>query len=813
MAWTKTNFYMFEMVRRLAKSIFTEGHYIALNVVALSFSVAVALFLFFYVDFESNYDSFHPEPERVYRAESRLWQAGALSDNWATTSYGHAPALARHIPQIESYVRVTAQDREQVVSWGDKSYPERRYCYTEPEFFKIFNYPIVEGDRLAPLDRPQTVVISQSAAKRYFGNEEPLGKTLKFRNQRAEQNFEVTAVMADMPGNSNLNYDFLLSYASIPAAMRDVWYIHGVYTYLKLRPDADPRGVEELFAGFSDQYRTKALEHKDWRVELVPLREIHLNAAKPYEKEVKGSRPMLVILSIMAFALLVVAWVNFLGVAVARSLEQAQRTVLSRIYGASGGSIVRGYMLRAAAINFVSMLLAVGMLFGLILFLRAEISLQFGLVELLSVRLLLMILAIMIVGTLVVGLYPALVVVRVKLVQIMRGRFTSSPVAVRMRRVLVVVQFAASFVLVAGTLVVFNQLSFMRDQPLGLAVDNRLVVKYPAYIDGMQGRIDGFRERIKAQSTVDEVSVSGAIPGIEVANYFSLRPFGAEASQGKLVQMLVADFNYTGLYDMQMVAGRRFDAAHASTDSMKIIINEAALPLLGFDNAAQAVGQQLTLEVVRDPLQVVGVARDFHQLSPREPYRATAILLPERLPMVAVPYISIQIADGASRDQALADVRAAYDEFFPLSPIDYFFLDDFYDSQYRADRNFGVIFGFSSILALVVACVGLWVVAVFSMRHRGREIALRKIYGGSRGGLFALMMREFALLTLVAGVLGSVAASFLLSVWLSGYALSVGVSWWVYPLALVCVMGFGLAAVAGRVAAACRVEPAAIFRG
>ena len=273
-----------------------------------------------YVRFELSFDSFH-DGDRIYRVESRLYEGATLTDNWATTSFGHAPAMYREIPGIEQYVRVTAQDRGQEVTFGDRQFIEEQYCYTEPAFFDLFNFPILKGEKGGQLVRPNTMVITESAARRYFAGGDPIGKVLTFRTSSSEQHFEVTGVIADMPYNSHLHYDFLLSYSTIPEARRDIWYIHGVYTYVRLEPGKKPGDIEVAFHSISEKYKTAALKHKDWRVELVRLRDIHLTPRKSYEKEAKGSRMAARILSVMVVALLLIGWVNALNLTVARYLE------------------------------------------------------------------------------------------------------------------------------------------------------------------------------------------------------------------------------------------------------------------------------------------------------------------------------------------------------------------------------------------------------------------------------------------------------------------------------------------------------------
>ena len=348
-----------EYFSQIIKSQRAKKSLSALNVFGLSVCIGAALLILFYVRFELSFDSFH-NGDRIYRVESRLYEGNELTDNWATTTFGHSPVMSREIPGIEQYVRVTAQDREQEVTYNDRQFIEERYCYTEPSFFDLFNFPVIKGEKEGQLVRPNTVVITESAAHRYFMNSNPIGKILTFKTPSSEQHFEVTGVIADMPYNSHLRYDFLLSYSSIPEARRDIWYIHGVYTYIRLEPGKNPHDIEKAFRPISQKYKTAALKHKDWRIELIPLKDIHLTPRKSYEKEKKGSKTAIHILSFMAVSLLLIGWVNALNLTIARYLERGREFGLRKVFGASRRQIITQGLLESGLFNLLALIVAFG---------------------------------------------------------------------------------------------------------------------------------------------------------------------------------------------------------------------------------------------------------------------------------------------------------------------------------------------------------------------------------------------------------------------------------------------------------------------
>ena len=432
-----------------------------INITGLSVCIATALLIILYVWSELSYDSFH-NTERVYRVESRLYEGKTLTDNWATTAYGHAPAMAREIAGIEKYVRVTAQDREQVVNYFDRRFAEEHYCYTEPAFFEIFNFPIAKGEKTGQLVRPNTVVLTESAASRYFGEEDPIGKILTFSTSSSQQNFEVTGIIADMPVRSHLRYDFLLSYNTIPKERQDIWYIHGVYTYVRLMPGKTPGEIEQAFRDISDKYKTDALKHKTWAVELIPLKDIHLTPQKAYEKEVKGSRTAVLILFVMSAILLLIGWANALNLTVARFLERGREFGLRKAFGASRRQIIIQGLLESGFMNLLATLIAFGWLELLLPLVYRWAGQSFGTDILMQPAFWGIVAGVVIIGTLVVGLYPSWLMVTIRPSEIMRGKLLHGKRGNRIRKALIVVQFLASFVLIAGTFTVFQQVRYIQ---------------------------------------------------------------------------------------------------------------------------------------------------------------------------------------------------------------------------------------------------------------------------------------------------------------------------------------------------------------
>ncbi|MCE8612433.1 ABC transporter permease [Bacteroides hominis] len=780
-----------------------------INITGLSVCIAAALLIMLYVWSELSYDSFH-DTDRVYRVESRLYEGEMLTDNWATTAYGHAPAMNREIAGIEKYVRVTAQDREQVVNYFDRRFAEEHYCYTEPAFFEIFNFPIVKGEKTGQLVRPNTVVLTESAASRYFGEEDPIGKILTFSTSSLQQNFEVTGIIADMPVRSHLHYDFLLSYNTIPKERQDIWYIHGVYTYVRLMPGKTPGEIEQAFRDISDKYKTDALKHKTWAVELIPLKDIHLTPQKAYEKEVKGSRTAVLILFVMSAILLLIGWANALNLTVARFLERGREFGLRKAFGASRRQIIIQGLLESGFMNLLATLIAFGWLELLLPLVYRWAGQSFGTDILMQPAFWGIVAGVVIIGTLVVGLYPSWLMVTIRPSEIMRGKLLHGKRGNRIRKALIVVQFLASFVLIAGTFTVFQQVRYMQREAESDLNTRILVIKYPSFTEGLSLRMESFTKRLKQRADVSHVTVSGAVPGVEVANYFTNRPYGSDPSQVKLIQMFSVDYDYLSAYMPRMVCGRSFSEDYGG-DLNRVVLNEEAVRLLGYESAEAALGQQLKMEVVSDPLEIIGVVENYHQQSLAVAYKPIIFFLKERVPFIATPYISVCLK-GKGDAGVLTEIEQMYREYFPTSLFSYFFLNDFNEFLYKSDRNFGWIFASASLLAVFVACLGLWIVTLFSTLSRLKEVGIRKVLGANKTSLFFVLTKELLLLTVLASAIGIPVSAVLMNAWLETYAFHISLSWWIYAATFVLLMLIAFLTVFQQVWRTIRQKPMRILK-
>ena len=386
-----------------------------INLLGLSIGLAVSVLIINYVSYEFSFDKFHSKKDRIFRVESKFYENDRLTDDWATSSFGYGSAVASEMTGIEDYVRIGVQNTEQTVSYHEKRSRESGIAYAGNSFFNVFDFNLKEGAPNDQLVRPNTVIITESVANRFFQNRNPIGKLLTFASGTTFNQCEVTGIIEDFPTNSHIRFNYIISYETLPQWMRDFWYWHEAYTYLLLSPGKDPKEIEAKFPAMSEKYKTDdALKDKTWAVSLVPLKDIHLNPQKQYEKEVKGNRSSLFTLLIIAFVILLTAWINYVNLTTARSMERAKDVGIRKVSGAFRFQLIRQYMMESWMVNLAATLLAVILILALKPVFNQLIGVKLGLYLLKNPMFWISAVVVLFIGIAASGFYPAFIMTRVK---------------------------------------------------------------------------------------------------------------------------------------------------------------------------------------------------------------------------------------------------------------------------------------------------------------------------------------------------------------------------------------------------------------
>ena len=763
-----------------------------INIFGLAIGMASALLMLTYVTFEFSFDKMHTKYAHIYRVQSTFHEGEVLTDYWATSSFGYASAMKENLAGIEDYTRIaTHLQPEQIVKYGELTLRENQIAYADPGFFRLFDFELLKGDKKTCLSMPRQVVITERIARKYFKDEDPICKILIFTGTYDKVSCEVTGVMKEMPSNSHIHYNFLISYASLPQYMQEYWYKHEAYTYVLLDSPERKAEIEKEFPVMAEKYKTEeALKNKTWGVSLIPLADIHLTPQIGYETETKGNRSAMIALIFAAVAILVIAWINYINLTVARSMERAKEVGVRRVVGAFRQQLIYQFLFEALVMNLIAFILAV----GLIELVLPHFNQLVGRTVTFSVWFMdywwILLVLVFIAGIFISGYYPALALLNRKPITLLKGKFLHSKSGDRTRQVLVVVQYTASMILLCVTLIVFAQLNFMRNQSLGVKTSQTLVVKFPGHTEGQNIKLEAMKKAIARLPLVHRVTFSGAVPGEEVATFLSNRRTNDALKQNRLYEMLACDPDYADAYGLQIVAGRSFSEEYGD-DVDKLVINETAVRNLGFASNDEAIGELVTVECTDAPMQIIGVVKDYHQQALSKNYTPIMLIHKDKIDWLPQRYISVVMASGNPRE-LVSQVQEIWNQYFADSSFDYFFLDQFFDHQYRQDEVFGAMIGSFTGLAIFISCLGLWVLVMFSCSTRTKEMGIRKVLGASRWNLFYQLVKGFFQLILIAVVIALPVAWFSMNAWLSHYAFRTDLKAWFFivPVLLMLFISF-----------------------
>ncbi|HEX6180964.1 MAG TPA: ABC transporter permease [Chitinophagaceae bacterium] len=776
------------------RNLLRQKGYAGINILGLAIGIAACLLILQYVSFELSFEDFHVNKDRIYRVKQDRYDKGKLSTVWASGAYGVGNAFKDAIPEIEDYVKVVGRGAL-LTEVNNQPLKIEKVFYASASFFKIFTYPLIAGDPNTALKEPFTCALPEKTAKTIFGTTDVVGKTIQFNKRRI---YTVTAVFKDPPVNTQLKPDILLSYAGFVQLQgpdnnpETAWQWDGCLTYVLLQKDADPKKVEAKFPPIVDKNVGEDMKRFNASViySLQPLKDIHLYSHYIGEPGVNGDGNTVYLLLGIAFFIVIIAWVNYINLATARAINRAREVGIRKAIGSRRKQLIAQFMTESALLNAFALVLGLlivlvsipgfnalsGQQLSFSLFARQDFWLSLG--------------GLFIVGVFFSGLYPALVLSGFRPIEVLKGKMTATTGGSLLRKSLVVFQFAASLFLLIGTLAVYTQIQYMRKQSLGLNIDQTLVVQPPIIgVDStyMQ-KLTAFKQELVGQSNIGNVTVSTSIPGEPVGwNAGGIKLVGADESTQQQYRVIGVDYDYVKTYGLKIIAGRAFSKEFGD-DKNSVIYNREAAELIGFTNPADAVGKKI--DFWGQQYTISGVVENFHQQSLREAFEPLILRL---IPDVS-GYLSVKTTTTQS-SATIAAVKNQWNKFFPGNTFDYFFLDDHFDQQYKADQRFGQTFGLFTTLAILVACMGLFGLASFTTLQRTKEIGIRKVLGASVPGILKLLYKEFAVLIIVAFLVAAPLAWITISRWLEGYAFRTSIHWTYFALPFIVIIIIALVTV------------------
>ncbi len=759
--------------------------YSFINIVGLAIGMAACFFIFQYVYFEKSYDKFNKNISDLYRVT--ISYSGSFSNlpTMATNHPAVGPAMQADFPEVRDFARLVSPSlfvSATTVSYTNKSlvtttFNEPKMYLADGNFLKLFSYPFIKGNAATALNAPNTIALSASTAKKYFGNEDPMGKTLHL-NQKIP--VTVNGVFADVPENSHLKFDILIALGGLDnnGSLSSNWTWPEFYNYVLLAPGTDPQKIEKKFPAFIEKHLGSVMKEFSFgcAFHLQPVRDIHLKSAYVKEAEVNGSESQVGFLSIIGLIILTIAWINYVNLSTAKSLERAKEIGIRKVAGGTKRQLIWQFMIESAVINLLSLLVAFIIVLCCFPFFSAFAGKNMftgtALAAIWRNAWFWPVLAVIFTsGVFLVGVYPAFVLSAFKPVLVLKGSFNRSDRGIALRKFLVSLQFILSILLIGGAITVAAQLSFMRNQSLGYNKDQVVIVKAPAFLDSSYyNKIALFETSLTKNPAVQHVTASSDIPGGTLIAKNSIRKLGDDPSRNFITYLMEIDDHFAQTYGITMAAGRSFRISdtigmHMTKDEFaNVIINESLARGLGFKTNEAALNQKLDFGM---KCEVIGVMKDYHQRSLKEAYDPIIYYFASRSRDYS--YFSINITTKNFRHD-FSSVEKLYKEIFPAHPFEYFFLNDYFEQQYNADEQFGKVFTAFTILAIFVACLGLVGLSSFAISLRTKEIGIRKVLGASVTSIIFLFSKNFVQLVVLATVIAVPLIYFLADRWLMNYA-------------------------------------------
>jgi len=779
------------------RNLIKNSAYSVINIGGLAIGITACLLILQYVAFETSYEDFHENKDRVFRVKQERYNAGKLETEWAGGAFAVGNSFKEKIPEIEEYVKVV-QTQDIIVDVNDEILKIDQVFFTTNTFFNVFSYPLVAGDVASVLKEPGTAAISEAIALKIFGSKDVVGKILPISGGR---DYRITGVYKDMPSNTQLKPNFLASYATFLEMVKtnsegeenpeEWWDSDGCLTYLMLKQGADPLKVEAKFPQIVAENESDFTKQSNSiaKYSLMPITDIHLYSNFMMEPGPTGNGKTVYLLLGIAFFIIIIAWVNYINLATARAIGRAKEVGVRKAVGSNRKQLIAQFFLESALFNALALLLALVLMAIMIPAFNLLSGQELSYTLFTKSTFWMGLTGLFVIGIFLSGAYPAFVLSSFRPVEVLKGKMVNTQQGALLRKSLVIFQFAASLFLLIGTLTVYQQIQFMRKQSLGLDIDKTLVVVPPIVADSTYlSQMIAFKQNLLKYPSIKSVAAATTIPGQPVNwNAGGIKLVSQDEELGKQYRVIGVDYDYVDQFGLKLIAGRAF-SEEFGTDPEAVIFNRAGITQLGFNNPQEAIGKRI--DFWGNQYTIIGVSENFNQESLRLPYEPLVIrLIPDVRGYFTIKQSSEDVA------QTIAQVQMEWNKFFPGNTYEYFFLDDHFNDQYQADRRFGKVFGLFTGLAILVACLGLFGLASFTTLQRTKEIRIRKVLGASVLGILKLLYKEFALLLVIAFLISIPIAWFTVSNWLQGYAFRIDIHWSFFLLPFIVIVLIALVTV------------------
>ncbi|HEX5555232.1 MAG TPA: ABC transporter permease [Chitinophagaceae bacterium] len=795
------------------RNLWRDRKFSAINVVGLAIGMATCLLMILYIHHELSYDRYNKKADRIVRVVFK-GSVGGQPIKEANVMPPVARTLQSNYPEVQQATRLV-NGGAPIIGYGDKSFKQEAFAYVDSNFFQVFTLPFVEGDVRTALLQPHTIVITRAIARQYFGNQDPIGKLLDFKDWNTS--FKVTGVIDKVPDNSHFHFNFFASMASWPDAKSASFMTSGYYTYLVLPKGYDYRKLQAKLPGIVDKYIGPQMQKamgtglsafrkngNNIGLYLQPLTAIHLHSDFTGDLSPGSNVSYIYIFGVIGIFMLLIACINFMNLSTASASRRAREIGIRKVLGSGRPALVKQFLLESLLVTVIAFLIALVMVsLALPLFNGLSgkaLSLN---VVFLNTWMMPGILLFVLCTGLLSGSYPAFFLSSYKPVSVLKGQVSSGKKSMGLRSGLVVFQFFISITLIVCTVVVYRQLRYMQHMKLGYDKNQVLILPETWLLGKTQ---EAFHQQLLQDPRIEEVSVSGYLPaGSSYGNSFYV--YG-DGHANRLVKTLRYDVDtrYIATMGMKLASGRNF-SKDFGTDSTAIIVNQTAAKAFGWGN--DALGHTITRRDNDGTLttyRVIGVVKDFHFRSLHELISPLVMVLGH-----GAGTMILKVKAGNTR-ALLTDIRKKWDQLTPEAPLSYSFLDDRVSHTYVSEQQTGRILGIFSGLAIFIACLGLFGLVMYAARRRTREIGIRKVLGAGVPGIVGLLTKDFIRLVVMAFIMAAPVAWWAMHTWLQDFAYRIRISWWIFLLAGVVAMVIALATVGLQAVKAAMANPVKSLR-
>ncbi len=761
-------------IKVAVRNLLTHKGYLFINITGLAIGIASALLIMLYVVDEFSYDKIHDNAKNIYRInlDAKI-QGQELIGGISCVPV--SPTMVNSYPDALNYCRIFTFGGEPIIRFEDKSFVEKKVIFVDSTFFQVFDgFKLLKGDIKNILNKKNQLVLTESTAYRYFGNQDPVGKMVQFGQNR--ENWEVVGVVKNPPANSHIKFEILCSFVTSPLSQNTFWIGNNVYSYILVKDGVKPKELDEKLAELTKTHAGPQFEQfaqismddfgksgNRYGYFTQPILDIHLNSSLQYEMEPGGNKVMVYVFLLIAVFIIIIAAINFMNLATARSSKRAREVGMRKVFGSTKGRLVGQFLTESIIISSVALIISILLV---LLALPTFNDIASKSLDLSTFPLAITIgslIGIIIIVGLFAGSYPAFFLASFEPIKVIKGKLATGAKNSTLRGILVIIQFTITIGLIASTLIVNKQINFVRNKDLGYSVENRIFINRGYAIP--RDKREAFLDELKKIPNVENVTGTTGIPGTITPNT-AILPQGAASNETNVISFYYTDYDFIQTMNLSLVNGRNFSKEFAS-DSSAMIINEAAVKALGLKDS---VLDRMLLLNINQPYKVIGVVKDFNFESLHKAISPMALMYAP-----ASNYIVIKLGN-ANQQNTIKAIEAKWKEFLPDQTFDYIYFSQHLDNLYGSEKRARVLFTGFSILAIIIASLGLLGLASYSAEQRTREIGIRKVIGASELTVIKLLLKEINVLFIISTVIAWPIAWYLMSRWLENFAFRINLS-------------------------------------